>query len=197
MHISSHPVPQLDQAKLALGRMGAAGLAEIGKAIPSAPSKAPVDIITLSDEAKSAIAEINKVRGKSADSPAHVAREQFMAAKIASGAASTDVRFGEVVSLIARGISTDSLFGAGSASEGEGSGNVTAVAASDGETAITPITTQDETVIPTEDNTAATDIGAPIAGDTIKVAVPVGAIGEVDILDLLSSNKGDILELIA
>jgi len=122
-----------------------------------------------------------------------------MAAKIASGAASTDVRFGEVVSRIARGISTDSLFGAGPASEGQESGDVTAVAAVDGETAVTPMTatTQDETVIPAEDNTAATDFGAPIAGDTIKVAVPAKAIGEMDILDLLSSNKGDILELIA
>jgi hypothetical protein len=197
MHISSHPVPQLDQAKQALGRMGAAGLAEIGKAIPSAPSKAPVDVITLSDEAKTAIAEINNVRGKSAESPAHVAREQFMAAKIASGAASTDVRFGEVVSRIARGISTDSLFGAGPATEGEGSGDVTAVTVVDGKTAVAPKTNQDETIIPTEDNTAAVQISAPIAGDTIKVAVPAKAIGEVDVLDLLSADKGDILELIA
>ncbi len=196
MNISSHLVPQIDRAEKAMGRMATAAVANLGSAVPTAPRQGPVDVITLSDAAKAAIAESNKAHGKSADSPAHVAREQFMAAKIASGAMTTDIRFGDVVSRIARGISTESLFGAAPESDDDGSENTTKIAAADGEPATTTTTGQEENIIPTESNMAALENGAPVAGDIVKIAAVVKPTGEIDILDLLSSDEGDSMEVI-
>lgn len=192
MNISNHPVPKTDRAQEAQFGGAAAGAAGLGSGKPTEPIKGPVDVITLSDAAKAAIAKAN---GKSAESPAHITREQFMDAKIASGATAIDVRFGDVVSRIARGISTESLFGA--ASKSGGGEDVTKLAAADGEPTPATAASQDEMVIPTEANTAAVQTGAPVAGDTVKVAAAiVEQVGNVDLLDLLSSDEGETLEVI-
>ena len=153
-----------------------------------------IDVITLSDEAKAAIAASNEAHAKSAESTAHVARKEFMANKIASGATTTDIRFGDVVSRIARGISTESLFGAASKADDERSKDVTKISAADGETSTTNSTTQEQTVVPTEENTAGAGSVAPIAGDIIRIAAVTKPISKIDILDLLSSDEGDAVD---
>lgn len=192
MHISSHPVPQIDRAQQAQGRMAMAGAAALGAAMPTAPIKGPVDIITLSDAAKAAMAQIDKAHGQSAEAPAQISRDQFMAAKIASGAETINIRFGDVVSRIARGISTESLFG----STPDGDEDAAAVAAADGETTTPSATSQDENFVPTEANTAASHVGGASAGETNNIAAVAKSLADIDVLDLLSSDKGESLEVI-
>lgn len=194
MNISSHPVPQIDRAQAAQARAAITGAAALGSGKPTEPSKGPVDVITLSDAAKAAIADLNKVNGKAVESPAHAAREQFMADKLSTAAMSMDIRFGDVVSRIARGISTESLFGA--APKSDGGQDTTKIASADGEAVTITAPSQDENIVPTEANTAALGGGAPIAGDMIKIAAISKPAGQVNILDLLSSDEGDSVEMI-
>lgn len=191
MNISSHPVPQIDRAQHAQALGAVTGAAALGSGKPTEPSKGPVDVITLSDAAKSAIADLNKVNGKAAESTAHAAREQFMAEKIASGATGIDIRFGDVVSRIARGISTESLFGA--APKSGGGQDTTKIASTEGETVTTTAPSQDENIVPTEANTAALGNGAPVSGEAVKIAATDNP---VDILDLLSSDENGHVEVV-
>jgi hypothetical protein len=191
MNISSHPVPRIDPVQQAQARAAIAGAAALGSGKPTEPMKGPVDIITLSDAAKAAIADLNKANGKAAESPAHAAREQFMADKIASGATGIDIRFGDVVSRIARGISTESLFGA--APKSGGGQDTTKIASTDGKAVTTTTPVQDENIVPTEANTAALGNGAPAFGEAVKIAATDNP---VDILDLLSSDENGHVEVI-
>lgn len=67
-------------------------------------SNDPVDVVTMSGTTQP-----GQARGNSAYAPAHLAR-QIMAARLAEGAVPESLRFGDVVSRIARGEPTEGLF---------------------------------------------------------------------------------------
>jgi hypothetical protein len=150
MNIASQIVSEIDRTQKVQGLLGIAEKVKSDNiGLVSAASKKPVDVITLSEAAKAAIAVLNEADNKPVESTAHAARMEFMGDKLASWAMTTDIRFGDVASRTARGISTESLFGVAPKSGKEGLEDVTKIteAAENATTAIS--TVQQQNVVPT------------------------------------------------
>lgn len=198
MHVFSNPVHRGGPVQPGHGRPALTGNPKTDAATtPSATD--PVDVVSISDQAKAAFAG----HGKSAQSPAHRARALF-AEQIASGASTTDVKFGQVVSQLARGLDAEGLFAPPPVAEGEGDGVADAGAvvvdetapAAGGDAVVTDdgTATNEGEIVPTEENTAATGDGTTVAGDIGEIAAIIEPIDGADLLDLLSNDEEDATE---